>query len=180
MKAFTALLVLATSLLPGYAAAVSGKGVVLDSSNGLSQYGALASRGAHKEKDNWGNAVEKDRKKVTIRASKDDKDDISDDFLSAIKKANKGGMVHLKKGHSYVIGKKLDLTFLDDIYVKIDGELKVFVATKMKVFELTMISSPTTLSIGKPTIIIMTFRKVSRLLCGAASESSQYPLGFLY
>ncbi|OAK98543.1 glycoside hydrolase family 28 protein [Phaeosphaeriaceae sp. SRC1lsM3a] len=124
MKAFTALLVLATSLLPGYAAAVSGKGVVLDSSNGLSQYGALASRGAHKEKDNWGNAVEKDRKKVTIRASKDDKDDISDDFLSAIKKANKGGMVHLKKGHSYVIGKKLDLTFLDDIYVKIDGELK--------------------------------------------------------
>lgn len=85
---------------------------------------SLVSRGNHK-KDNWGNAVEKDRKKVTIRASKDDRDDISDDFLAAIKKANNGGMVHLKKGHKYVIGKKLDLTFLKDIYIKIDGELKV-------------------------------------------------------
>jgi galacturan 1,4-alpha-galacturonidase len=78
-----------------------------------------------KQKDDWGNAVEKDRKKITIRASKDDGDDISDDFLWAIKKANHGGLVHLEKGKKYVIGKKLDLTFLKDVYVKIDGELKV-------------------------------------------------------
>lgn len=77
------------------------------------------------KKDNWGNSVESDRKKVTIRASKDDHDDISEDFLWALKKANQGGLVHLKKEHKYVIGKKLDLTFLSDVYVKIDGELKV-------------------------------------------------------
>lgn len=78
-----------------------------------------------KRKDNWGNAVEKDRKKITIRASKHDRDDISADFLWALKKANHGGLVHLEKGKKYVIGKKLDLTFLKDVYVKLDGELKV-------------------------------------------------------
>lgn len=77
-------------------------------------------------KDNWGNAVEKDRKKITIRASRDDHDDISADFLWALKKANHGGLVHLKKGKKYVIGKKLDLTFLKDVYVRLDGELKVY------------------------------------------------------
>lgn len=76
-------------------------------------------------KDNWGNAVEKDRKKITIRASKNDHDDISADFLWALKKANHGGLVHLKKGKKYVIGRKLDLTFLKDVYVRLDGELKV-------------------------------------------------------
>ena len=77
-----------------------------------------------RQKDNWGNAVAHDRKKVTIRASKNDTDDISDDFLWALKKANNGGLVHLKKNHKYVIGKKLDLSFLKDVYVNIDGELK--------------------------------------------------------
>jgi galacturan 1,4-alpha-galacturonidase len=76
-------------------------------------------------KDNWGNRVEKDRRKITIRASKHDRDDISADFLWALKKANHGGLVHLQKGKKYVIGKKLDLTFLKDVYVKLDGELKV-------------------------------------------------------
>lgn len=77
-----------------------------------------------RQKDNWGNAVAHDRKKITIRASKNDTDDISDDFLWALKKANNGGLVHLKKNHKYVIGKKLDLSFLKDVYVNIDGELK--------------------------------------------------------
>jgi galacturan 1,4-alpha-galacturonidase len=77
-----------------------------------------------KKKDNWGNALEKDRKKITIRASKHDRDDISDDFLWALKKANKGGLVHLEKGKKYVIGKKLNLK-LNDVYIKLDGELKV-------------------------------------------------------
>lgn len=94
---------------------------------------SLMSRGGEqgKQKDNWGNAVEKDRKKVTIRASKHDRDDISDDFLWAIKKANHGGLLHLEKGKKYVIGKKLDLSFLKDIYVKIDGELKVSSMTRL-------------------------------------------------
>lgn len=77
-----------------------------------------------REKDNWGNAVAHDRKKITIRASRNDTDDISDDFLWALKKANNGGLVHLKKNHKYVIGKKLDLSFLKNVYVNIDGELK--------------------------------------------------------
>ncbi|KAF2738343.1 glycoside hydrolase family 28 protein, partial [Polyplosphaeria fusca] len=76
------------------------------------------------EKDNWGNSVEKDRKKITIRSSKDDNDDISADFLWALQQANNGGLVHLEKGKKYLIGKKLDLTFLNDVYVKLDGELK--------------------------------------------------------
>lgn len=77
------------------------------------------------KKDNWGNCVESERKKIKIRASKNDNDDISDDFLWALKKANHGGLVHLEKGKKYVIGTKLDLTFLNDVYVKLDGEIKV-------------------------------------------------------
>lgn len=83
------------------------------------------SRGlGHNNKDNWGNAVERDRRVVTIRASRNDNDDVSDDFLWAVKQANHGGLLHLQQGKTYVLGKKLDLSFLDDIYVKIDGELK--------------------------------------------------------
>lgn len=81
--------------------------------------------GGKAKKDNWGNKLEKDRKKIKIRSSKNDRDDISDDFLWALKQANHGGLVYLEKGKKYVIGKKLDLTFLNDVYVKIDGELKV-------------------------------------------------------
>ncbi|KAJ5489534.1 exopolygalacturonase B [Penicillium diatomitis] len=64
------------------------------------------------------------RRTVTIRASKNDKDDISDDFLWAMKRANHGGRVLLKKGKTYVIGKKLDLSFLNDIEVQLEGEIK--------------------------------------------------------
>lgn len=76
-------------------------------------------------RDRWGNCVEQERRKVTIRASRDDHDDVSDDFLWGIKRANHGGLLVLEKGKTYVIGKKLDLTFLNDIYVKLDGEIKV-------------------------------------------------------
>jgi len=74
--------------------------------------------------DNWGNCVEADRKTTTIRASTGDKDDISAEFLDGLKKANNGGLFHLEKGKKYVIGKKLDLSFLKDVYIKLDGELK--------------------------------------------------------
>ncbi|KAF2105136.1 glycoside hydrolase family 28 protein [Rhizodiscina lignyota] len=64
------------------------------------------------------------RQPVTIRCSKSDTDDVADDFLQGIKKANHGGELWLKKGETYVIGKKLDLSFLDDISVRLDGEIK--------------------------------------------------------
>lgn len=66
-----------------------------------------------------------DRRTVTIRSSKNDTDDISEDFLWGIKHANHGGRLLLKKGKTYVIGKKLDLSFLDNVEVQLEGEIKV-------------------------------------------------------
>ncbi|KAL4971489.1 putative exopolygalacturonase B [Aspergillus desertorum] len=65
-----------------------------------------------------------DRRTVTIRSSHNDTDDVSADFLWGIRRANHGGRLLLKKGQKYVIGKKLDLTFLDNVEVQLDGELK--------------------------------------------------------
>ncbi|KAI9369155.1 putative exopolygalacturonase B [Aspergillus egyptiacus] len=65
-----------------------------------------------------------DRRTVTIRSSHNDTDDISADFLWGIRRANRGGRLLLKKGEKYIIGRKLDLMFLDDIEVQLDGELK--------------------------------------------------------
>ncbi|KAE8403234.1 CobW domain protein [Aspergillus pseudonomiae] len=65
-----------------------------------------------------------DRRTITIRPSRNDTDDVSRDFLWGIKHANHGGRLLLKKGEKYVIGRKLDLTFLDNIEVQLDGELK--------------------------------------------------------
>ncbi|KAJ5226584.1 Glycoside hydrolase family 28 [Penicillium citrinum] len=78
---------------------------------------ALRKVGAHGQKY-------PDRRTITIRSSKNDTDDVSDDFLWGIKKANHGGRLLLQKRKKYVIGKKLDLTFLDNIEVQLDGELK--------------------------------------------------------
>lgn len=66
-----------------------------------------------------------DRRTVTIRSSHNDTDDVSADFLWGIRRANHGGRLLLEKGHKYVIGRKLDLTFLDNVEVQWDGELKV-------------------------------------------------------
>src|SRR5690349_11055906 len=117
MKSFALLLSVAASLASVSAIAVESDLIPAGAAITLPRHGSsLISRGRNsthcKQKDDWGNAVEKDRKKITIRASKDDGGDISDDFLWAIKKANHGGLVHLEKGKKYVIGKKLDLTFL--------------------------------------------------------------------
>lgn len=79
---------------------------------------ALKKIGAHGQKY-------ADRRTVTIRSSKSDTDDIADDFLWGIKAANHGGRLVLQKGKKYVIGKKLDLSFLDNIEVQLEGELKV-------------------------------------------------------
>ncbi|KAL7266456.1 hypothetical protein RUND412_010998 [Rhizina undulata] len=66
---------------------------------------------------------QKHRKKVYLRASKHETDDVSSEFLSAIKKANHGGTLVLEEGKQYVIGQKLDLTFLHDIIVQLDGQI---------------------------------------------------------
>jgi galacturan 1,4-alpha-galacturonidase len=65
------------------------------------------------------------RPKVYIKNSKSDTDDISAEFYAGLKKANHGGTLVLPKGKTFVIGKKLDLTFLDDIQVQLDGEILV-------------------------------------------------------
>ncbi|RAH42595.1 putative extracellular exo-polygalacturonase [Aspergillus brunneoviolaceus CBS 621.78] len=83
----------------------------------VSDAAGLRSVGAHSSKY-------PNRKTVTIRPSKNDYDDISSDFLWGIKQANHGGRLLLEKGKKYVIGKKLDLTFLDNIEVQLEGELK--------------------------------------------------------
>jgi galacturan 1,4-alpha-galacturonidase len=75
------------------------------------------------KKDRWGNKVEDDRRKITIRASEDDTDDISADFVW--EQAQNGGLVHLEEGKTYIIGKKIDLPVLNDVYIKLDGTLKV-------------------------------------------------------
>jgi galacturan 1,4-alpha-galacturonidase len=75
-------------------------------------------------KDNWGNCVEADRIPTIIRASTSGTDDVSAAFLDGLKKANNGGLLHLEKGKKYIIAKKLDLSFLKDVYVKLDGEIK--------------------------------------------------------
>ena len=136
MKSLALLLSAAASLASASAFAIdqdsslsipAGASITLPRAETLSSLSRRGNSGCSPKpnKDNWGNALEKDRKKITIRESKHDRDDISDDFLWAIKKANNGGLVHLQKGKKYVIGKKLDLSFLKDVYVKIDGELKV-------------------------------------------------------
>ena len=65
------------------------------------------------------------RPKIYIRASKNDTDDISADLLKGLKKANHGGTLVLPKDQLYIIGKKLDLTFLNDVQVNLEGTIKV-------------------------------------------------------
>ena len=49
---------------------------------------------------------------------------MSDDFLKGLREANNGGTLHLPKGNTYIIGKPLDLTFLNDVHVNLDGEIR--------------------------------------------------------
>lgn len=74
--------------------------------------------------DNWGNCVEADRATVTIQHSTSDTDDVSAAFLDGLMKANNGGRLYLNKGKKYIIARKLDLTFLNDVYIRLDGEIK--------------------------------------------------------
>lgn len=65
------------------------------------------------------------RKTITIRASENDEDDVSEEFLEGIRAADNGGTLYLPKGETYVIGTVLDLTGLNDIHVHLDGEIRV-------------------------------------------------------
>jgi galacturan 1,4-alpha-galacturonidase len=69
--------------------------------------------------------VAADRRVVSIRASANDRDDVSADFEKGMRDANHGGLLKLGRGKTYVIGRKLDLSFLDDVYVQLEGEIKV-------------------------------------------------------
>lgn len=61
---------------------------------------------------------------VKIRSSANDTDDVADDFLEGLHKANHGGTLYLPKNEIFILGKPLDLTFLDDVHVHWDGEVK--------------------------------------------------------
>ncbi|KAF7539031.1 hypothetical protein G7054_g2455 [Neopestalotiopsis clavispora] len=65
-----------------------------------------------------------DRHIVTIRDSKNDTDDVADEFYAGLQEANNGGTLQLAKDKLYIIGKPLDLTFLNDVQVQWDGEVK--------------------------------------------------------
>ena len=124
MRVLSLLFSFAATVALSSASAINIKALSVDGSANVPRSSDLSNCDDN-SKDNWGNAIEQDRTPTIIRASKDDQDDVSDDFLAGITKANNGGLLVLEKGNKYIIGKKLDLTFLNDVYVRIDGELKV-------------------------------------------------------
>lgn len=62
---------------------------------------------------------------MNIRSSRNETDDVSSEFLQGMRDANNGGTLVLKQNETYVIGQKLDLTFLNDIEVNLEGEILV-------------------------------------------------------
>ncbi|KXH25404.1 glycosyl hydrolase family 28 [Colletotrichum nymphaeae SA-01] len=64
------------------------------------------------------------RKTFTIRASRNATDDVSEELKKGLQEANHGGTLYLPKNQTFVIAKALDLTFLDDIHVRLEGEIK--------------------------------------------------------
>ncbi|GJC82661.1 putative exopolygalacturonase B [Colletotrichum liriopes] len=64
------------------------------------------------------------RKTIQIRASRNATDDVSEDFKKGLEDANNGGTLYLPKGKTFVIAKALDLTFLNDVHVRLEGEIK--------------------------------------------------------
>lgn len=60
---------------------------------------------------------------VTIRPSANDTDDVSAAFKAGLEKANHGGTLYLPANQTFVIGQPLDLTFLSDVHLRLDGEI---------------------------------------------------------
>ncbi|KXS12895.1 glycoside hydrolase family 28 protein [Gonapodya prolifera JEL478] len=67
---------------------------------------------------------EEGRWQVQIPWSKNDTDDVSDFFVKGLEIANNGGTLWLQEGKTYIIGKPLDLTFLNDVHVRLEGTVK--------------------------------------------------------
>ncbi|ORY64810.1 exopolygalacturonase [Pseudomassariella vexata] len=80
----------------------------------------------HPYKSNGGGSDHADGQRpiVKIRPSRNATDGVADEFLKGLHKANHGGTLYLPKGELYIIDKPLDLTFLDDVQVHWDGEVK--------------------------------------------------------
>ncbi|KXH63966.1 glycosyl hydrolase family 28 [Colletotrichum salicis] len=64
------------------------------------------------------------RRTFTIRASRNATDDVSEELKKGLHEANNGGTLYLPKNQTFVIAKALDLTFLNDIHVRLEGEIK--------------------------------------------------------
>lgn len=60
---------------------------------------------------------------VTIRPSANDTDDVSAQFKAGLERANHGGTLYLPADQTFVIGQPLDLTFLSDVHLHLDGEI---------------------------------------------------------
>ncbi|PSR80964.1 family 28 glycosyl hydrolase [Coniella lustricola] len=60
---------------------------------------------------------------VTIRPSANDTDDVSAEIKAGLERANHGGTLYLPANSTFVIGQPLDLTFLHDVQVRLDGEI---------------------------------------------------------
>lgn len=60
---------------------------------------------------------------VTIRPSANDTDDVAAAFKAGLEQANNGGTLYLPANQTFVIGQPLDLTFLNDVHVHLDGEI---------------------------------------------------------
>ncbi|KAF3766972.1 family 28 glycoside hydrolase [Cryphonectria parasitica EP155] len=67
--------------------------------------------------------LDRARHVITIRHSANDTDDVSADFKAGLERANHGGTLYLPANQTFVIGQPLDLTFLDDVQVRLDGEV---------------------------------------------------------
>lgn len=65
------------------------------------------------------------RKIIKIRASRDHQDDVSEDFERGVRQADRGNTLYLPHGQTFVIGKALDLTGLNDIHIHLEGEIRV-------------------------------------------------------
>lgn len=132
-------------------------------------YQAPGAKACRTGQDNWGNCVAADRKVITLRPSMDDKDDISAEFEKGLRAANNGGLLKLEKDKTFIIGKTLNLTWLNDVYVQVEGTIKVSnFLRRTPVAANTDTSSRMTSSTGRPTMSITRFRGASRFGSGVA------------
>lgn len=126
---------------------------------------------------------ENHRRKIYIRDSKNETDDVSAEFLKGIQQANKGGTLVLPKGKTFVLGKKLDLTFLDDLQVQLDGTILVCSHLTWKCYVRSktnhvLHSSRTTSPTGKRTISTILSKRAFRFGNGVERISRSLELVF--